>query len=154
MLRSFRIPPISGNFYTFLCSLAVEAWVNLPKVRLYRLTSNEIAAGLKPLLIKIHPDLYGNYPDIQEVNSRSLSNLQSWLDQLNDKVPSLPKLAVSFYLKRKDNKGQLNTQLVLSFHFYILNSIKHDLCRFYWNRRKSATHYTSCFSKSTCAELT
>merc|ERR1711868_357201 len=86
MLRSFRIPPIS--------------------VRLYRLTSNEIAAGLKPLLIKIHPDLYGNYPDIQEVNSRSLSNLQSWLDQLNDKVPSLPKLAVSFYLKRKDNKAR------------------------------------------------
>ena len=76
----------------------------LTQVRWYRLTSNEIAAGLKPLVIKIHPDLYANYPDIQEVNSRSLSSLQSWLDQLNDQTPNLQKLPVSFYLKRKDNK--------------------------------------------------
>ena len=60
------------------------------QIRLYRLTSNEIAAGLKPLIVKIHPDLYANYPDIQEVNSRSLSNLQSWLDQVNDRMPNLP----------------------------------------------------------------
>ena len=50
--------------------------------------------------------MYANYPDIQDVNSRSLSSLQSWLDQLNDHVPNLPKLAVSFYLKRKDKAAR------------------------------------------------
>ena len=34
-------------------------------IRNYRLTQNEISAGLKPLVIKIHPDLFANYPDIQ-----------------------------------------------------------------------------------------
>ena len=90
-------------------------------IRNYRLTQNEISAGLKPLVIKIHPDLFANYPDIQvrtlqttgrvvsgqldlegirpsqkksrkDVNSTSLASLQQWLDQLNDHIPSLPKL--------------------------------------------------------------
>ena len=42
--------------------------------RNYRLTPNEISAGLKPLVIRIHPDLFAAYPDIQDVNSTSLSS--------------------------------------------------------------------------------
>ena len=95
-----------SKYFTYInifCSINIIIEI-LTQARWYRLTSNEIAAGLKPLVIKIHPDLYANYPDIQEVNSRSLSSLQSWLDQLNDQTPDLQKLPVSFYLKRKDNK--------------------------------------------------
>ena len=88
-------------------------WHVRQSVRWYRLTSNEIAAGLKPLIVKIHPDLYANYPDIQEVNSRSLSNLHSWLDQLNDRLPNLPKLAVSFYLKGKDGEKTRSVSVLL-----------------------------------------
>ena len=43
----------------------VQTGINRYLIRHYRLTQNEISAGLKPLVIKIHPDLFANYPDIQ-----------------------------------------------------------------------------------------
>ena len=43
----------------------VQTGFNRFLIRNYRLTQNEISAGLKPLVIKIHPDLFANYPDIQ-----------------------------------------------------------------------------------------
>ena len=43
----------------------VRTGFNRYLIRNYRLTQNEISAGLKPLVIKIHPDLFANYPDIQ-----------------------------------------------------------------------------------------
>ena len=60
-------------------------------IRNYRLTQNEISAGLKPLVIKIHPDLFANYPDIQVRTLQTTVTVGSCLDGLTLKVSVLVK---------------------------------------------------------------
>jgi len=66
------------------------------------ITSQQLQTALRPFFFKVHPDLFGQFPEQRAINERSLQILSAHLESLrSNRVPSSPS-AIPFYLKNRD----------------------------------------------------
>lgn len=117
------------------------------------LSSNEVAAVLRPFYFAVHPDRFGQHPREREINENSLKQLVSYLESVQEKVP-VKNTDVVFYLRNTGEVASVEDTSVAQaqdgFREVTLNLTDNDLHKIVRQILKAChlpTHYLNSIKK-------